>query len=84
MTAHLPAPASRALALAILLGILALGWFGAVQPVLGELSATRQQIEQTRDLLARYQAINAGRPELEEELERRLADQTGAIPWTDL
>lgn len=85
MSPRLPPLAQRLLALAILVVVLALGWFGAVQPVLAERSATRLQIEQTRELLARYQAhqrrspgarsdaraLAAGRPPPERHLPRQ-------------
>lgn len=60
---------SRALAIALLLAVAAGVWLGAVQPTLARWHEARSQIEQTRELLARYSRINAGREQLESEVE---------------
>ena len=77
---------SRLAAVALLVALLAFGWLVAVEPVMAELRDTRAQIEQARDLLARYEAINAGRAGLEAELTRwreQVLPESGLFPADD-
>ncbi len=67
MPMSVPPLASRLLALALLLALVAFGWLGLVQPVIAERHEAQARIEQTRDLLARYRGISAGRDDLEGE-----------------
>jgi general secretion pathway protein M len=79
----LPPLASRALALALLVALVALGWIGLVQPVIAKRHDVRAQIEQTRELLQRYRGITAGREELEAELahwQREVLPKSGMLP----
>lgn len=64
----LPPIVSRLVAVGLLLAVVALGWLAAVQPVIAKWYDTEAQIEQTHDLLQRYQEISAGRDELQAEL----------------
>jgi hypothetical protein len=57
----------RALALAILLGLVGAGYYGVVEPIAAEYQATQSSIEQLRSMLARYES--AGR-----DLDRRKAE----------
>jgi general secretion pathway protein M len=70
MPGPLPPLASRLLALALLVALVAFGWLGGVRPVIARWHDARAQIEQTRELLARYRGISAGRVGLEAELGR--------------
>jgi len=77
---------SRLLAVALLLGVALLGWTGIVHPLLDRWQETRAQIEQTSSLLARYQAINARRAQLEVEVEKlrqEVLPKSGAFSGDD-
>ncbi len=76
----------RLAAVALLLALIAFGWLMAVAPVTAELRDTRAQIEQARELLGRYRAINAGRAGLEAELTRwreEVLPESGLFPTDD-
>jgi len=82
----LPARLSRLLAVAVLIGVVGLGWSGIVQPVLDRWQETRAQIAQTKALLARYKAINARHDQLEvelEELRQEILPKSGAFSGED-
>ena len=77
---------SRLAAVALLVALVAVGWLVAVEPVVAGLRDTRAQIEQARDLLERYEAINAGRAGLEAELTRwreEVLPESGLFPAED-
>ncbi|HET6519300.1 MAG TPA: type II secretion system protein GspM [Geminicoccaceae bacterium] len=77
---------SRLAAVALLVALLTFGWLAAVQPVIAELRDTGARIEQARDLLLRYEAINAGRADLEAELARwreEVLPESGLFPGDD-
>lgn len=57
MSARLPPAASRAAALAILLGIVAVLYFGIASPLLGRYRTMRDSIGQLQDRLQRYQRV---------------------------
>lgn len=77
---------SRLAAVALLVALLAFGWLVAVEPVVAELRDARARIEQARELLGRYEAINAGRADLEAELTRwreEVLPESGLFPADD-
>lgn len=81
-----PPRLSRLLAVALLVGVVALGWTGIVGPLLERWQETRAQIEQTEALLARYRAINAKRDQLEVEvadLRTEVLPRSGAFSGDD-
>lgn len=83
---NLPSRLSRLLAVSLLLGLVVLGWAGIVHPLVERWQETQAQIEQTRDLLARYRAINAGREELEAQVEylrHEVLPKSGAFAGDD-
>ncbi len=83
MPGGLPPLASRLLALALLVALGAFGWLYMAQPVIARLHDTRAQIEQTRELLARYRAVNVGHAGLEAELTRwreEVLPKSGVFP----
>lgn len=73
---------SRILALALLVAVLA-GVYGAAEPLLAEYQAYGTSIDQSRELLQRYQRIGNTRSPLQkqaEELRRRLRARGGYLP----
>lgn len=73
---------SRVLALALLVAVLA-GVYGAAEPLLAEYQAYGTSIDQSRELLQRYQRIGNTRSPLQkqaEELRRRLRARGGYLP----
>lgn len=75
-------PLSKALAAALLLGLLAIVYFGAVQPVIESRINQQDEIAQLETSLARYQRIAAQRTSREAELaelKRQATDADGLL-----
>jgi general secretion pathway protein M len=68
MTTTLSPPVSRALALAILIALLALGYYAIVQPILDAYAGQAQTIAQLQDALLRYRGATRDLPALEAQL----------------
>lgn len=68
MTRSIPPVISRALAVAILLGLVAALWFGIAGPVLGRMLDYRQAIAQAEDQLPRLRRLAASAPMLQAQL----------------
>jgi general secretion pathway protein M len=79
MTPLLSPAASRTLALAILVALLALGYFGVAQPVLDAYDETRIAIAQHRLVLEHIRESGRNLTELEAELARLKAHQASAV-----
>jgi general secretion pathway protein M len=75
-------PISKALALAVLLSLLAIAYFGVVQPVIESRIDQQAEIARLENSLARYQTIAAQRALREAELaelKRRAAEADGLL-----
>lgn len=67
MTA-LSRPVRRLLAVSLLVAAIAALWVGVAEPVVGEFAASRRTVAQSRDLIARYRRVAAGRAEVEQRI----------------
>jgi general secretion pathway protein M len=82
MFSALSPPVSKALALSLLLGLLAVAYFGVVQPVIDNRIDQQNEIARLESSLTRYQRIAALRSAREAqlaELKRRAADADGLL-----
>jgi general secretion pathway protein M len=82
MLPTLSPPASKALALALFFGLLAVAYFGVIQPIVGSRIDQQAEIARLESSLARYQRIAAQRTSREAELaelKRRAADADGLL-----
>lgn len=82
MNFALSPPVSRALALALLFGVLAIAYVGAVQPIIESRAGQREGIARLENNLARYRRIAEQRtPRAGElaELKRRAAAEDGLL-----
>ena len=80
--ANLSPPVSRALALALLLGVLAIGFFYVVQPIAHSRADQQEEIARLEDSLVRYQRVAEQRPSRGVELDklkRRAATEDGLL-----
>lgn len=82
MSMDLSPPVSRALALALLVGLLAAVYAGIIGPIVAGLADQRDEIARLQGILARYERVVRQRPEREAELaelKRRAAEQDGLL-----
>ena len=73
---RLPPLAGRLLALAILVGLCAIVWLGAAQPLFGLFAGYRETVAKAEEQLPRLRALAAMAPSLEAELARIERDPT--------
>ena len=82
MIAALSPPVSRALALALLSGLLAVAYLGVVEPIVERRIDQREEIVRLENVLARYRAVADQRTAREgelAELKRRAAGEDGLL-----
>jgi general secretion pathway protein M len=82
MTPTLSPPLNRALALAILLGLLGAAWYGGAQPLLDGYQTTEDTVDQLRLALARYERAGSDTEQRKAELaalQQRGAAQDGFL-----
>ena len=75
-------PLSRALALAILIGMLAVAYLGVVQPIVETRADQREQLDGLEAALSRYRRVSQQRPAREAELaslKQRAAAEDGLL-----
>jgi general secretion pathway protein M len=75
-------PLSRALALAILIGVLAVAYLGIVQPIVETRADQREQLDGLETALSRYRRVSQQRPAREAELaslKQRAAAEDGLL-----
>ncbi len=66
---QLPAWISRLMAVALLLAVLTFGYLFVVPPLMANYSDTRDAVEQSATMLARYNSLAARQPALEKQIE---------------